>query len=338
MSILHFDSFDGDGHDIGKYTVWNGGNVIQAASGRDGDGVQLFCNSQECIRKDISVNPTIIVGFTFRHNNAIDNTFGNVTFREGSIRHLRLNLLGTTKEIVVDRDTTELGRTPVNTFQLNTFHHLEIKVFIHDTTGTVEIRLDGTIVLNLTSQDTRNGGAVGTIDNVQLGANGGSPLRLDNLVIMDDQGGINDDFVGDVVIEARVPDGNGNYSQWDGSDGNQVDNYLQVDEGPPHDGDTTYNNAQVALDKDTYAVEDLVASTGSVLAVQAEMIARHEGAGGTLRHMLRRSSTDQFGSAVTPGAGYTYHSELWEEDPNAGPGAWTITNVDATEFGFELVS
>ncbi len=334
MSILHFDSFDGDGHSIGKYTSWNGD--IQSGFGRDGNG--LRCKVNTSFRKDFSAQPTIIMGFTFNFPNISDNNVDNVKFREGTTLHLALNWKGTTGQIQVERGTTEIGLSPAGSFVVGVNHHFEIKVLIDDAVGTVEIRIDGTIVLNLTGEDTRNGGAVGTIDNIIMGANSGSPLDIDNLIIMDDQGGLNDDFVGDTVIEARVPDGNGNYSQWDGSDGNQVDNYLQVDEGPPHDGDTTYNNAQVVAEKDTYTVTDLVATTGSVLAVQGEIIARHEGAGGTLRQMLRRSSTDKFGSAVTPGSGYTYHSELWEEDPNAGPGAWTIANVNASEFGFDLVS
>ena len=337
MSILHFDSFDGDGHAIGKYTTFSGANDFVSA--RNGTGLRLDGNSTQLLRVDFSANPTMFIGFTFRREQATTSTTDNIEFREGSTIHISVNWEAILKQILVERGTSAfLGRTPIGSFQLNTDHHFEMKVFVHDTTGTIEIRIDGTEVLMLTSQDTRNGGAVGTIDNIQMGGQSGAYIIIDNLVISDDQGGINDGFLGDVVIEARVPDGNGNYSQWDGSDGNQVDNYLQVDEGRPHDGDTTYNNAQVALEKDTYAVEDLVATSGSVLAVQAGMIARHEGAGGTLRHMLRRSSTDQFGSAVTPGSGYTYHLELWEQDPNAGPGAWTITNVDATEFGFELVS
>ena len=337
MSILHFDSFDGDGHTLGKYTLWNVNNDIEAV--RDGNGVKLGdANTFECFRVDVAANPTIIIGFTFRHDIQANNNVDNVRLQEGATGHISINFHGISGQIQLERGTTQIDISPVGSFVRGVLHHFEMKTFINDTTGTVEVKIDGTTVVNFGTGDTRNGGAVGTIDRISMGANSGTPLRIDNLVIMDDQGGLNDDFIGDVVIEARVPDGNGNYSQWDGSDGNQVDNYLQVDEGPPHDGDTTYNNAQVAAEKDTYTVEDLVATTGSVLAVQGGIIARHEGAGGTLRQMLRRSSTDQFGSAVTPGSGFTYHNELWEEDPNAGPGAWTITNVDATEFGVDLVS
>lgn len=337
MSILHFDSFQADGHSIGKYTSWNGGNDLGSAFGRDGDGVRMDANTT-CMRVDFSANPTYIMNFTFRVTNSNDNTIDNIAFREGSTTHIGMNLKSVNKQVQVERGTTQIDLSAVNTYQLNTWHHFEMKVFIHDSTGTVEVRVDGTTVVNLSSFDTRNGGAVGTIDNILLQANSGTPTQIDNLIMMDNLGGINDDFIGDCVIEHRAMNGNGNYSQWDGSDGNQVDNYLQVDEGRAHDGDTTYNAGQVALEKDTYAAQDLVATTGSVLAVQAGLIARHEGQGGTLRHMLRRSSTDQFGAALTPGGGYTYHSELWEQDPNAGPGAWTIANVNATEFGFELVS
>lgn len=337
MSILHLDSFSGDGHQIGRYSTWSTNNDLGSSFGRDGDGLRLDCNSVFCIRKDVSANPTYIVGFTFKWTAAANNTVDNLAFREGGTTHIAINFFGGTTQIQLERGTTQIDISPTNAFALNTFHHFEMKVFVHDSTGTAEIRIDGTTVVNFGPGDTRNGGAA-TIDHITMGANSGSPLQIDNLIIMDNLGGINDDFIGDVVIERRAVNGNGNYSQWDGSDGNQVDNYLQVDDGRPHDSDSTYNQAQVAAEKDTYTVQDLVATTGDVLAVQAGLIARHEGQGGTLRHMLRRSSTDQFGSALTPGAGYTYHSELWEEDPNAGPGAWTIANVNASEFGFELVS
>ena len=329
------DSFDGAGHTIGKWEFFSGANDFVAA--RNGLGCRLDGNTTLLLRKDFAAQPIIIIGFTFNMANA-NNTIDNIQIKEGGTIHLSLNWQGVLGQILVERSQTIfLGQTPIGSFISGVDHHFEMKVRIHDTLGTVEIKIDGTTILDLGPIDTRNLGAVGTVDNIQMGANSGSALLIDNFVLMDDQGGVNDDFVGDVVIEAHEPNGNGNYSDWDGSDGNQVDNYLQVDE-TPHDGDTTYNAAQVNTDKDTYQVADLVATVGTILAVQSEMIHRHEGAGGTLRHMLRRSSTDQFGAAKTPGSGFTHSHELWELDPNAGPGAWTIANVNATEFGVELVS
>jgi hypothetical protein len=87
-----------------------------------------------------------------------------------------------------------------------------------------------------------------------------SPARFDSVVISTDA------FQGDCHVDYLVPDGNGDTSQWVGSDSDSVDNWQLVDEMPP--SATDYVEADTTDLRDLYTVTNLPAS-GTILGVQA---------------------------------------------------------------------
>ena len=201
---------------------------------------------------------TIIVGFAFQL--LFYSSGGNSPF-------LTLDEigLGTHMQVAVDasgRLVVLRGSTTLDTYSVpiaaSRWRYLEFKTTIHDSTGSYELRLDGATVLSASGVDTRNGGS-GYVDRINLSGVSGNAFgyQLEDLYVLDGvdsgvAGNPNDDFWGDTRIECLFPNGNGNSSDFDGSDGNSIDNYLLVDDTAP-DGDTTYVEAGVVGDKDTYA-------------------------------------------------------------------------------------
>jgi len=132
------------------------------------------------------------------------------------------------------------------------------------------------------------------------------------------------------------PDGNGNSSGLTGSDGNQVDNYLLVDD-EPHDDDTTYVLALAATLKDTYAMEAFVVPDGwDIAAIIPCHIIRKIRAevANQVKTVVRSSASEAAGSAQGLPTSYGL---LWERqitDPN-GDVAWTQGALDSVEIGVE---
>ncbi len=351
MTMLQLDGFD-DGLFSAKWSATNGVWTSTAArngSGRrktSGGGIsyfrRFFSNSEE--------HATIIVGAainlsslpaaanpargvlcdwrsdsdTTQHVSFGFNNVGRVQFFRGAF--------GT---------GTLIGESDTGVIQATKWNYIEMLVTLSDASGIVECHVNGTEVINETSLDTKNGGTKTVFDTWGASADQSDihdPL-WDDLYVFNGAGSLNNDFVGDSVVEPLNPDGNGNYSDHVGSDGNSTDNYLLVDDAPNPDDDTTYVEAGTALDKDSYTFENMTAeSAATVHGVQISHHVRHTGAGGTFRALHRRSSTDDFGDTVTPASSFTTERYVWEEDPQAGPGAWTVTNVDGSEFGQEIVS
>ena len=342
MSVVFMDGFDDGTQRNGKYLAFHSGNDLSTSFGRNDIGVRLgpAGNANDLMESQVPSNDTYVVGSAVWWNGIFNSNLNNYAFKEGTTIHVAVRLRGSDGAFELYRGTTLLETTATGLFSVQRWHYIEIKVVVHDSAGSIVINIDGTEVHSLTGADTRNGGT-GIIDRISHGTESGATanMYLDDYYILDDQDGVNDDFRGDSVVEISDPDGNGNYSDHVGSDGNSVDNYLLVDDAPTPDDDTTYVEAGTALDKDSYTFAALSAeSSATVHAVQLGHYVRHTGAGGTMRPFHRRSSTDDFGDTVTPASSFTFKGYVWNEDPQAGPGAWTVANVDASEFGQEIVS
>ena len=340
MSLVFMDGFDDGLQRDGKYLAFHANNDLATSWGRNGIGVRIDSGVNDSIESSVPSNDTYVVGSAVWWNGTFNSGLNQFAFKEGTTVHIAVRLRGSDGAFELRRGTTLIETTAPGLFSIQHWHYIEIKVVVHDSTGSVVINVDGTEVHSLTGADTRNGGT-GIIDRISHGTESGATahMYLDDYYILNDLTAVNDDFLGDCVVETVNPDGNGNYSDHVGSDGNSTDNYLLVDDAPTPDDDTTYVEAGTALDKDSYTFAAVTADSGAtVFGVQAGHYVRHTGGGGTMRALHRRSSTDAFGTTVTPASSFTFKGYLWNEDPQAGPGAWTVTNVDASEFGQEIVS
>lgn len=337
MAIIYADSFDhyalGDADEKG----WGSGiSAIESAAGRFTNGARL--RVQTSVARSLpSPLTTIIAGFAFRYTGS--GQTGDVTiieFYEGSTVHVNLGLKPSSK-LYVTRANTQLGSNGTATISPNQWYYIEVKFTINDSTGVAVVKVNGVTDINLSSQDTRNGGT-GVIDQFKLWSVGyvsGTDAYFDDLVILDTSGGApNNDFIGDVRVEALFPNGNGNSSQLVGSDGNSTDNYLLVDESTPN-GDTDYVESSTVGDKDTYAYSNLTPTTGTVYAVQPCVYAKKTDAG--VRSMVsvaRHSGSEVDSSAFTLNTTYNYFMDVRDTKP--GGGTWSISDVNGAEFGAKV--
>lgn len=79
-----------------------------------------------------------------------------------------------------------IGQTATGLVVANTWYYLELQIKLHDTLGTVVLRLDGTQRLNLTAQDTKNAGTKTVFDSVTLQGASGGTHTFDDLYLRND--------------------------------------------------------------------------------------------------------------------------------------------------------
>lgn len=236
--------------------------------------------------------------------------------------------------LVVTRDGTTVA-TGTTVLSVSTWYYIELKVVIGNA-GSYELRLQGSTELVDATEDTQatanafgNGFFIGKATNSPAGIH-----RYDDLYVCDGSGGVNDDFLGDVRVQCMFPSGNGNSSQFDGSDGNTTDNYLLVDEAAP-DNETTYVQSPDIGDKDTYAYSDLTPTAGDVFGVQIVPYCRKTDAGTrSLVSVARLSGTEEDSSDKALSTSYIYMADIRETKP--GGGSWTISDVNSSEFGVKV--
>jgi hypothetical protein len=235
-------------------------------------------------------------------------------------------------KIQVRRVSTILGTT-TNSVNIGTWNHIVVKVFQNNTTGTVEVWLNGTKEIDLTNVDTLN--TVASLEIVQFAAVSASvPMAIDDLYIGDDSGTDMTDQQGDCQIEMLTPNANGTTNNFTASPA--VSNYLNVDDGSAPDDDTTYNHSSTATHKELYACSNITGNVDTVHAVQVRAYARKEDAGNRQINLICRNNvtevdSGQKGLTTT----YGYKSHIYENDPDGG-GNWTEADVNAMEVGLEI--
>ena len=330
MAIQILESWD-DGADASRMGPKN--YVVDSAYGLHGDGIRLGDTPGGYFYPPIDGSATAIFGFAIyiQTPGAGDKTIGTV---------------GTSVELSYDSSNQRLHAsirngvasyvdvyTPINSMKVSRWHYIEVK-FLTSTSsaGTWQMGIDGTYTSETTGIDyyfaydtTRIGWSTSTYV---------TDFYVDDLYVADTTGGVNDDFLGPIAVTAKLPDGNGNWSDLVGQDADSTDNYLNVDEATP-DAGTTYNESGTEGDKDTYTFEDIT-GTPTVLGVAATMYARRTETGAKyVRAVARVGSTDYVGTTQGLAEGYGVVEEYWDENP-ATSTAWTYTTFNGAEFGPEV--
>ncbi len=336
-------------------TVLSGVGPVIGATGRRGGGALRMATTTFGYGDSVRITPsspvpsgaTCVVGFAFRHVNAFATNNNNTTEDSGSnssasclvsIRKVggthvwfRINANGT---ISAFHSTSLLGTTSVALTQ-NVYQYLEFKVLIHASAGTITVRLNGSAVLTLTGQVSQTGGS-STWDEIKLGTYGSdtvvfATVDYDDLYLLDGSGSVNNDFLGDVRVDAVYPNAAGNSSQFTRSAGS--DQWAGIDETAPN-ADTDYNETATATNRDTLNFPNAPVAGATIFGIQASASVKKTDAGGAgLKLVTRISGTDYDGTEVGLGTAYTYVRQIWDVKPSDST-AWTDSAFNAAEFGY----
>ena len=235
--------------------------------------------------------------------------------------------LGSSYELMVYRDATLLGSSADFVVPNQKWFYLEGKIVISDTVGEVTLKVNETQVLNLTSQDTKNGsdymryfGFCGIYHDVTT--------YFDDIYIDDAQ------FHGDCRIRTFMPDADGNSADFTRSTGSN--DYECVDDNPPND-DTDYISSDTLNHKSIFGIT--TGALGTVKGIQLNNHCRLDEAGTRkIKPLIRSNSTDYQGTETDAiAADYNFEHEIWELDPDDSA-AWTQTKLEAAEFGLEITT
>lgn len=318
---------DGFGHyavaDMSK-KGWSAGGAVSILSGqgRSSGFCVRFSSGATTATLTLAPMPTVYVEFGFRQS-----VFGTVNFmqlQDTGTTHVDLRT-ATGGELQITRNGTPLAITSGLGLAINTWYHVGLQVTIHDTAGSVELRVNGVNAASASPADTRNG-ANASVNQVRLNGAGSVTTDICDFVVSTDA------FCGDCAVRAVYPQGAGHYSQWTPSAG---PGWQCVDEASMN-SDTDYVSSDSAGQRNSYDFTALPA--GVVRAVQHVTALRKDDAGSrTVKQFARTGGTDHDGSAVTVTDTYLMQRRMMAVNPSTGTD-WTAAQVDAAEFGTLLES
>lgn len=329
MTMLFLDGFDhyDDAQILSKWTGGGGSGFayreILSPGRYGGNYLRLRTTSSVWLYKTVGSSTVLTIGFAWRCSALSQPANFIYTYSNTTEAGLRMDATGAIKAYVGG------GLVATGTKLLNTgdWNHVEFQHYSHGASGTIKVKINGALDIDYTGDTLVNANP----STVYLYAPNNSQNDYDDFFILDDNGAVNNDFIGDHKIEAVLPGGAGNYSQWTPSAGS---NYQNVDDNPP-DEDSTYNSAPSSGLKDSYAMGDLTTLTGSISAVQVISRTRKDDAGPVeLRNFVRQGGSDYAQTNVAQGDSYSVLSDILETDPDTGI-AWTIAGVNSAEAGIE---
>lgn len=245
-------------------------------------------------------------------------------------------------QLFVNRNGPRLGTRLLTTTYVYTWGdtvYIELKGLFSTTVGEVEVRV------NEVSHGSATGLNMGanSISQYCLGAMDSDSLSFswtpdfDDFYLCDTSGSVNNDFLGDIRVDALLPDGAGSSADWSRGGADSGANWSQVEEVPPND-DTDYVAASTPGDVDLYTFDDLASPTGDVFAVCVNYRSKKDDAGSrVLTSQVKSGSSTDDGANYAPGTSYASTSDIFELNPDTSS-AWTISEVNGLEAGPKVIT
>lgn len=210
----------------------------------------------------------------------------------------------------------------------NAWHHIEFKVFSNNSTGTIELRINGVTVIEETGKNTTGGSLRQWVYNC---FNGGPPygLYIRDLVTWDTTGSFSNDFLGSVSVIGLEPRADVDFNWvavgvaegWEAlanSPPLDTDEYIVADETPPP--------------ASTFSLTGLPEDVTSVRAIVTQIRAKKiDGGDGNIQVGLVSDGETALGADRPITAAFTYWIDVFHTDP-ATDAQWAPSAVDDVEL------
>lgn len=366
MSLLFLEGFDhyGGGSTFnvecqGKWTGVIGNNEVITAPGRDLESSITMGNQNDqtsdpylISRIMPSADSELVIGMAiyhtgvgatsqyerniFRIQDVMGNVFGTIGFRASLVPGYWLN-----HYTVNDPVAAANASIPANMW-----NYLEVRILFSNSVGEVEWWLNDVQIGSTTGIDTiyqgdlsfggfqlRFGNTFAQI--TQLRSTGIPSARFDDIYVVDTLGSAPwNGRLGDQKLHILRATANGGVNDMTAT--GAASNYEAIEDSSGPDEDSSYVESDVLNDQELYEFDNLP-TVDSVIAVQPVVRCRKVAAGiGDMEIIHQDAGGVNNGTTKGIPGDYVYHHEIFEQNPDTAS-AWTPSEVDASEFGFENV-
>lgn len=333
MACIFMDGFDYYATaDIGKRWTSSSAATIAPTAARAPSGQGMSVGNGNASKSLGSNYVSGCFGFAVLFSSGTIATRGMAVVLDGATEQISVRT-NASSVLTVTRNGTVLA-TGTTVLSSGVWYYIELKFTINASTGVVELHLNGaTEIASTSSLNTRNT-ANTQWNGIQLNAGSGQTSFFDDVYVLDTSTGSNTTFLGPVRAVALYPSAPGNYAQWTPNGGTNEGCVSEMFE----DGDTSFNQSSTASQIDSFAMQDLPTSSGSVFAVQHVNTARQDaGAARTMAPLARISGTDYVGTTVSLSTSYQILTQIYDQSP-ATSSAWGLSEVNGMEAGYKLIS
>ena len=327
-----FDHYSGNVTDTGKWGTQGTWGLTTASLSRTGPRcMEVYYVNNWVTTKPFAPVGGFVLGVAIRVASQWE-TRDIIAVNEGGTTHL---MVGCTSAgyLCVKRAGIVL-KTGTLPLPLNSWVYIEFKGVIHDTAGSYELRIDGSLEVSDTNVNTRNG-LTGLWDRICLSA----PIQqtfswYDDFYVCDLGGGGRNDFLGPIKIDTFMAQaGSGFWMDFVPSIGG--DHGAMVDEIPQNL--TDWNASGTVGHKDTYNIGNPILS-GDILGVQVNaLVSKSDSGVRRISPLIRTNGADYDGPEKALTTGWAYATMIKEKNPNTSLD-WTAADLTAIEAGVKVTA
>lgn len=201
----------------------------------------------------------------------------------------------------------------------------------HSTTGRYVIKVNGITVLDFTGNTQQHDPASLPVDQLRFTGAANATI-LDDIVLNDASGGVNDSWPGIIHLNAIFPNGAGDVTQLSAYP--TTPNWGCVDDRPPSGSDYVYETTPDTYD--LYTLGDLSDPGGATIHnVVALTHAKLDTGSGSLAQMLKSGGVEDQLADVALTESWQRIAGVWPLDPD-GDVAWTWAKINALQAGVKV--
>lgn len=319
---------------------------LKTVAGKNGDFALSItdCDLSDHIVKYIDNQSTWVVGFWFKFTAASIYVLGEgiCSIREGVNQHFSLNIAGSGAGADHKRPYVYVAGS--NKGYIDTawtpglWYHVEIKLVVHNTTGTVSVKVNGSSKYSFTG-DTQ-AGSVAYANNLTLFygqvAADAMGACFDHLYILDGQAGVNDSLASLAYVATSYPSADGSASDWTPSNGS--DHFAVVCEANP-------NSSAYVETNNTNDIDYFDLGTGgagnTVYGLQWNIDIYSTGSGTEEIAALIKQGANEVSANGYVNCGLTEGPITITKQADYQPNTtdvWTSTTIQSAEFGIKKVN
>jgi len=217
--------------------------------------------------------------------------------------------------------------------------YIELKIVLHATAGSVELKVNEVTQVALTNIDTRSSAASDTTVNaIEFLGGAGNNWNVDDIYLNNGSGSLNTGFKGDTQVFVLRPNAAGDSTQFTPT--GVPDNWDNINEPNVTYNANNNNNTEISGNTDLYNVDNLPTEMAgqAVFGTQVYgMLQCFVSGGASTATLLIKSGGSESASAslalTAAGVGF---ASVFETKP--GGGAWTTTDIDAAQIGLRSTS
>jgi hypothetical protein len=279
----------------------------------------------------------VISGFGFRYSTTATHNmviFGGTSY---AAQGIALALVGSTGAIRVAVPDSNGGvgtavATSAPCMTSDAWYYVEARVKLGTTTGEVEVRVNGSEVLNLTGINTASG-SISSYQSITFGSYTASSgiMFWDDFYVCDTTGDMNNSFIGPLSVFTLMPTANGSSTQL--TPVGAASNWSAVSETTPNT--TTYNETSTNGHKDFYSFQSIPISVGVVQGVMFRARSTTPDNGGRSVKLNIKSGASILATAARLLSLGTWMTETLVAEKDPGGNQWSKASVDSVEGGVE---